>query len=234
MTPPVSPSSARERKSRSACRRAEPQDRRGVAVVGVGLGERLVQRLDRRRDRVGVGALVEQEARDRAARWAAPAPRGGTPGSRRPPAAARAPGRRAGGGRRRSRAARGSATRSIRSTMSAASIRAPASRNAYASSRSIVRPVTPQNSAAALLDVARRPSTGRCAAPAELSRRSSPRWNVLIASHISAEKTSRTVRAPSRAASTQLATDAAFVRSSVSALDDLVARGAAARGARRP
>ncbi len=54
-------------------------------------------RVDRRRDRVRVGALEEQEARDRPGVRAARAPRAGRPGSRRRPAAARAPGRRAAG-----------------------------------------------------------------------------------------------------------------------------------------
>ena len=50
-----------------------------------------------------------------------------------------------------------------------------------------------------------------------MSRRSSPMWNVLIASHISAENTSRTVRAPSRARVTQFRTDVGWSGSSVSA-----------------
>src|SRR5688572_13937000 len=49
-----------------------------------------------------------------------------------------------------------------------------------------------------------------------MSRRRRPRWKVLIASHISAEKTSRTRRAPSRAPLTQNSTEAGSSGSSVS------------------
>ena len=78
----------------------QAQHRLGVARVAVGAVERVVHGVDRRRDRVGVGALEDQEARDRAARWAARAPRGGRPGSRRRPAAAPAPGPCSDGARR--------------------------------------------------------------------------------------------------------------------------------------
>ena len=44
---------------------ADAQHGRRAAVAGVGGGQRVVQRLDRERDRVGVVALVQQEARDR-------------------------------------------------------------------------------------------------------------------------------------------------------------------------
>ena len=141
---PPSISAERARKSRSATIRLEPQHRRRVAVGRVGGGQRVVQRLDRERHRVRVVALEQQEARDRAGVGRRRAPSGGRPGSRRRPAAAPAPGRRAGAPRRLSPPS-GSATRSIRRTMSADSIAAPACRNACASSRSIVRPVTPQN-----------------------------------------------------------------------------------------
>jgi len=141
---------------------AEAQHWRGVAVVGVCLGERVVQRLDRGGDGVRVGALVEQEAADRAR-----VRRCGYRAAERLEAADRLQQRqRLAVARVVAACARrpvpptksagceadsvpsspgGSATRSIRSIMSAASIRAPASRNACASSRSIVLPVTPQN-----------------------------------------------------------------------------------------
>ena len=121
------------RNSRSAASRLSRSTGSRAARARVGGGQRVVQRVDRGGDRVRVVALEEQEARDRAARSAAPAPRAGRPGSRRPPAAARAPGRRARG--RRPRRAGGSATRSIRSTMSAASIAAPASQERAAPRR---------------------------------------------------------------------------------------------------
>ena len=96
---------------------AQAQHRLGVARARVGGLERVVQRVDAGRDAVGVGALEQQEARDRARVRRRRAPRAGRPGSRRPPAAARAPGR--------SPAASspgGNATRRIRSTMSADSM----------------------------------------------------------------------------------------------------------------
>ena len=137
---------ARPRNSRSAlrrCRRSTGSELRGLPSARY---ERVVHGVDRGRDRVGVGALEDQEARDRAARWAARAPRGGRPGSRRRPAAAPAPGR-APTCSSASETSGGSATRSMRRTMSADSMRPPAARKAEASSRSIVREVSPQKSA---------------------------------------------------------------------------------------
>ena len=147
---------ARPRKSRSALRDArKTQHRVRHAGVGVGQLERVADGVDRGRDRVGVAARVEHEVRRAAAALgAAPEPRRWRNGLQRrrtaPSSASAWPSR---GEVARSSPA-GSATRSIRSTMSADSKRPPASRNAYASSRSIVREATPQNSAVRLLDVA--------------------------------------------------------------------------------
>ena len=57
---------------------------------------------------------------------------------------------------------------------------------------------------------------------------------MLIASHISAENTSRTVRAPSRAWVTQLATDGGVRAVEREPLHDLVARRRPARGRSTP
>jgi len=109
----------------------------------VGAFERDVHGVHRRRHGVRIGALEEQEARDRQ-----------RVGRARDRAAERL--EAAGGLQQRERLAVapemsspgwGSATRSMRSTMSADSMRPPACRNAEASSRSIVRFVRPQNSA---------------------------------------------------------------------------------------
>ena len=122
---------------------ADAQDGRRAAVAGVGGGQR-VRAAPRPRTPPSPGSRARRAGSARPGRRsAARAPRAGRPGSRRPPAAARAPGRR--GRAPRPLAAGGSATRSIRRTMSPASIAAPACRNAWASSRSIVRLVTPQN-----------------------------------------------------------------------------------------
>ena len=141
---PPSPSTARARKSRSAISRPTPQDGRRAAIARrrPRSAPRAAPR-PRRRPSPGSRARRAGSARP-GRRSAAPGPRAGRPGSRRPPAAAPAPGRRARGPRRRPPPG-GSATRSIRSTMSPDSIAAPACRNACASSRSIVRLVTPQN-----------------------------------------------------------------------------------------
>ena len=121
---------------------ADAQHRLGVARAGVRRREDLVQRVHARRHAVGVGTLEQQEARHRMR-----VGRGGPRAQVRMEAAdglqqdqrravRRAPPRRA-----------GSATRSMRSTMSATSIRPPASRKHLASSRSIERSATPQISA---------------------------------------------------------------------------------------
>ena len=89
----------------------------------------------RRRRRAGTGPLEPP--------WGHRAPPAGTPAPRRRSAAARSPRSRV----RRARTRAGTVASSIRSTMSACSIRPPASRNARPSSRSIVRSTRPQNSA---------------------------------------------------------------------------------------
>ena len=96
--------------------------------------------------------------------------------------------------------------------MSADSKRPPASRNAYASSRSIVRPATPQNSAERLFTYATNEyGPPNPVAPTDASAR--PRPKELIASHISALITSRTVRAPARARLTLATTEFSFASS---------------------
>ena len=100
--------------------------------------------------------------------------------------------------------------RSIRSTMSETSIMPPASRKHLASSRSIERSATPQISAVRCLtywEASVRAGGRRGSDPARAGGLQSvpprrPSVVVLIASHISALITSRTVRAPSRARST--------------------------------
>ena len=119
--------SARERKSRSAIRRPSRSTGGDVARVVVGVGERVVQRADREGDGVRV-------ARARRAGSARRARRCGGAGTLRrkawkPPTACSSasawPSRRCASAS--SPSSVGSATRSIRSTMSAASIAAPAS-----------------------------------------------------------------------------------------------------------
>ena len=104
----------------------------------------------------------------------------------------------------------GSATRSMRSTMSAASMRPPAMQER---ARLVLlhraRGQAPEQRAALLDRGVDRVRAG-AQAGVEVAHRRSWSWKVLTDSHISAEIVSRSVRAPSRAASTQETIDTGF------------------------